>query len=130
MMPAQRRIAGHLRLLGIFWLAISAFRLIPGLTLLVMVDNGIFPREGVPPFVIPLLEGVATVLLILAAAGIIAGWGLLARQPWARMLAIVLGAVSLVDVPFGTILGIYTLWALLPADSEEQYQRMTRTEPV
>jgi hypothetical protein len=130
MMPAQRRIAGHLRLLGIFWLAISAFRLIPGLTLLVMVDNGIFPREGVPPFVIPLLEGVATVLLILAAAGIVAGWGLLARQPWARMLAIVLGAVSLVDVPFGTILGIYTLWALLPADSEEQYQRMTRTEPV
>jgi hypothetical protein len=130
MMPAERRIAGHLRLLGIFWLAISAFRLIPALTLLVMVDNGVFPRGGGPSFLIPMLEGIAAVLLILAAAGIITGWGLLARQPWARMLAIVLGALSLVDVPFGTALGIYTLWALLPAESEEQYQRLARTEPV
>ena len=29
-MPQQGRIAGHVRLLGILWLAISAFRVIPG----------------------------------------------------------------------------------------------------
>jgi hypothetical protein len=57
--------------------------------------------------------------------GFIAGWGLLSREPWARMLAIILGAVSLVDVPFGTALGIYTLWVLLPARSEEEFRQIS-----
>jgi hypothetical protein len=130
MMPAQGRIAGHLRLLGILWLALSAFRLVPGLVLLAMVDTGMFREGGAPPFLSSLLEGVAASLLILALAGVVTGWGLLTRQPWARMLAIVLGAVGLIDMPFGTALGIYTFWALLPAESEQQYNRITRTEPV
>jgi hypothetical protein len=128
MMPAQRRLAGHLRLLGIYWLALSAFRLVPGFVLIAVVDSGVFQQEGVPPFVTPLVESIAAVLLILAVAGIVTGWGLLAKQPWARMLAILLGAVSLIDMPFGTALGIYTFWTLLPAESEEQYERMTRTQ--
>jgi hypothetical protein len=129
-MPVQSRIAGHLRLLGILWLALSAFRLVPGLTLLFMVDHGMFRHEGTPPFLNPLLEAVAVGLLMLAAAGLVTGWGLLTKQRWARMVAIVLGAVNLMDIPFGTALGIYTFWVLLPVESEQQYQRMTRMEPA
>jgi hypothetical protein len=40
------------------------------------------------------------------------------------MLTIVFGAISLIDIPFGTALGIYTLWVLLPAESEEEYRSM------
>jgi hypothetical protein len=29
-------------------------------------------------------------------------------------------------VPFGTALGIYTLWVLLPGDSEQEYRRLSR----
>ena len=47
------------------------------------------------------------------------------RQSWARMLAIVLGALSLLDMPFGTALGIYSLWVLLAAKSEEEYRQIT-----
>jgi hypothetical protein len=130
MMPAQGRIAGHLRLLGILWLALSAFRLVPGLVLLVMVDHGMFRTEGAPSFLGPLMEGIAAVLLILALAGAVAGWALLAKQPWARMMAIVLGGVNLIDIPFGTVLGIYTFWVLLPVASEQQYQRITSPEPA
>jgi hypothetical protein len=60
-----------------------------------------------------------------AAAGLLAGWGLMDRQPWARTLTIVLGAVSLIDLPFGTALGIYTLWVLLPAQSEEEFRQIS-----
>jgi hypothetical protein len=31
-----------------------------------------------------------------------------------------------VDMPFGTAIGIYSLWVLLPAASEEEYRRMSR----
>jgi hypothetical protein len=87
-----------------------------------------FRHDGAPAFLDPLIEGIAVVLLSLAGAGIIIGWGLLAKQPWARMTAIVFGALNLVEMPFGTALGIYTLWVLLPAESEQQYERITRLQ--
>ena len=72
------------------------------------------------------MRGLGGLLLVGGVIGIVAGWGLLERQPWARMLAIVLGCFSLLDMPFGTALGIYTLWVLLPAASEEEYRRIAR----
>jgi len=126
LMPRQGRIAGHVRLLGILWLAISAFRLIPGLFLMAFASTNIFPPD-VPPFVRGLLPAIGMVFLICAAIGIAIGGGLLARQPWARMLAIIFGALSLVDIPFGTALGVYTLWVLLPAESEQEYRSISQT---
>lgn len=46
------------------------------------------------------------------AVGLIAGWGLLTLRPWARILTIVLGILALFSFPFGTALGVYTLWVL------------------
>ena len=127
LMPVESRIAGHVRLLGIFWLAISAFRLLPGLALVSIFRYGFpFYTSGVPGFVHGLMRGLGGLLLAGAVIGIVAGWGLLERQPWARTLAIVLGCFSLLDMPFGTALGIYTLWVLLPARSEEEYRQIAR----
>jgi hypothetical protein len=126
LMPVRSRLAGHVRLLAILWFAISAFRLMPGIFILTMFgpDSRLLPAD-VPGFVNGILQIVGYVLIAGAAAGLIAGWGLLERQPWGRTLAIVLGAFSLIDVPFGTALGIYTLWVLLPAQSEEEFRHMS-----
>jgi hypothetical protein len=127
LMPVEGRIAGHVRLLGIFWLAISAFRLLPGLALVSIFRYGFtFFAPGIPGFVHGLMRGLGGLLLVGAVVGIVTGWGLLERQPWARTLALVVGCFSLLDMPFGTALGIYTLWVLLPARSEEEYRRMAR----
>ena len=50
MMPTHGRIGGHIRMLGILWLALSAFRLIPGFFLLPFLHRGrgewaMFPRD-------------------------------------------------------------------------------------
>ena len=37
------------------------------------------------------------------------------------MPAIMLGCFSLLDMPFGTALGIYTLWVLLPASRKKNF---------
>lgn len=128
LMPPQNRIAGHIRLLGILWLAVSAFRFIPGLFVLAFMRHGFinFLPPEVPLFVINLIRGAGMLFLGSAVVGIIAGWGLLERQPWARMLAIVLGCFNLIDMPFGTALGVYTLWVLLPSKSEEEYRQIAR----
>ena len=125
LMPRQGRIAGHVRLLGILWLAISGFRLIPGLFLMALGGARLFPPEA-PQFVHAILPAIGMTFLILAGIGIAAGCGLLARQPWARMLAVIFGAFSLIDIPFGTAIGVYTLWVLLPAESEQEYRTISQ----
>ena len=127
LMPVQGRIAGHTRLCGILWIALSAFRLLPGIFLLSFFGRSwsFLPPE-VPFFVHGILQAVGAALVACGVIGIVAGWGLLERQPWARMLAIVLACLNLVDLPFGTGLGVYTLWVLLPAASEAEYRQISR----
>ena len=89
-------------------------------------SDGRFLPADVPGFVNGIIQVVGYLLIGGAVAGFIAGWGLLERQPWARTLAIVLGFFALFHFPFGTVLGIYTLWVLLPAESAVEYQRTAR----
>ncbi len=57
--------------------------------------------------------GVGALIVILALPGLVAGWSLLARKPWGRYLAIVVGIFSLINVPIGTLVGAYTIWVLI-----------------
>src|SRR5208337_1363036 len=52
--------------------------------------------------------------------------GLLQRQGWARIFALVVGFVALLNVPIGTALGIYTLWVLLPRQSDDEYKALAQ----
>ncbi len=78
-----------------------------------------------PGFLRPLLSVVAILIMAKAALGFVAGWGLLQREPWARILTLVLAFISLFNVPFGTAVGVYTMWVLLPGESEREYELIT-----
>jgi hypothetical protein len=56
---------------------------------------------------------IGSFLAVLALPGIIGGWALFSGRSWGRPLVLVLGFLHLVNIPFGTALGIYTIWALL-----------------
>ena len=124
--PPERRVAAHLRVLAVLWIARGVLLLIPGL-FLVAFTHGHFPPDvsaDVQSFLQPLLRGVAWVMVFGAAACVVAAWGLLERASWARLFTIIIGAISLVEVPFGTALGVYSLWVLLPESSEIEYRQM------
>lgn len=132
--PRPGRVQAHVRLLGILWLALSALNAVGGLVLLVVANTVIahIGELGGPPvpghFLQPLLTFIATLILAKSLLGFIAGWALLQRLSWGRIMALILGFISLFNVPFGTVLGIYTLWVLLPAASEEEYERHAQAE--
>ncbi len=58
------------------------------------------------------------VVLIASIPAIIAGIGLLRFAPWSRILAIIVSALHLFNIPFGTALGIYGLWVLLSREAQ------------
>ena len=61
--------------------------------------------------------------MVLGIQGMVAGYGLLRRKAWGRILAMVvgfLGFLGLVNFPLGTAIGIYTFWVLLQ-DSAADY---------
>jgi zinc-ribbon domain len=120
------RVARHVRTLGILWLVLSSFRLIPGLVMMAIFGPGRRYIPGVPFFVHGIVSGIGILFVAAAVVGLAAGWGLIQRESWARMLAIVLGCLNLLDPPFGTAIGIYTLWVLLPAESEREYRQAVR----
>jgi hypothetical protein len=80
-----------------------------------------------PAFLHPFLSALGTFLILKTFAGFATGWGLIQREPWARTTALVLAFVSLFfNIPFGTALGIYTLWVLLPSEAEGEYEKQSR----
>jgi len=56
--------------------------------------------------------GISTFLIIMATPGLICGYGLITKKSWSRILAIILSCLSLLSIPFGTIIGVYGLWVL------------------
>src|SRR3954465_4425546 len=87
----QSRVQRHVRMLAIFWIAYGAITALAGLACFLgaaIVQNIIRfgGPGGPPPFVHVILNVIGTVVLILSMFGFLAGWGLINREPWARML--------------------------------------------
>lgn len=128
------RVSHHIQLLGVLWIVYSVLPLLASIVLFVLAGT-IFNAHSdlqdlhhpVPGFLHPLFVGLGILLLIKASLGIASGGGLLQRQAWARILAIVLGIFVLINVPFGTALGVYTLWTLLSPESQKEYEAIAKT---
>lgn len=123
------RLQRHLRTLGILWIVVGVLLVIPSLVLAgfshaphSMVGDDMF----IHPFMPPMMFSMGIVFLVIAAGGVLVGWGLMNHEHWARIIAIVMGVAALFYLPFGTALGIYTLWVLLPADAAAEYDRMSQ----
>ncbi len=66
---------------------------------------------------LPLLLGLMSTL------GLVGGIGLLVYKPWARYLVIVLATMGCVNIPFGTVKGIYTVWVLVQDDTVKLFKK-------
>ena len=54
--------------------------------------------------------------------GIAVGFGLLNRASWARIGSVVIGILHLASFPFGTALGVYTLWVMFNPETEALFR--------
>jgi hypothetical protein len=121
----------HVKVLAVLFIVFSALGVLAALGVIAMFGGaaGIVgtAAEGEDAAIaLPILgiTGSFLVIFLLAVSlpGLIAGFGLLSFKPWARILAIVLCAIHLINIPFGTIFGAYGLWVLLNKESERMFE--------
>jgi hypothetical protein len=122
-------------MLAVFWIALSALNLLKaggrlvGARVIGLWGHGWFDDAGwgfPAGAIIPaVLSTMGMLSLVLAGIGFVVGFGLMERRPWARTMAIVVGIITLLNPILGTVLGIYTLWVLLPGDAEVEYGKIS-----
>lgn len=131
---AAGRIERHRTILGVLWI-VDAVLAIPGGFFLMGIGRALpfMMHGGAPPpwihmwpFVSGFMGVLGGFLLVLAVLHLAAGIGLLQRQSWARMLTLVVGFISLLSFPLGTLLGIYTIWVLISAEAGQVWARISQ----
>ena len=120
-------IAAIFLLIGVLWAVITLL----GPAILAMFA-GMVSTSGEPDAAVGAtvlgFAGIAVTLFAgtLAAAFLATAWGLFKLKPWARIVGIVMAALCLTSLPFGTIFGVYALIILFKKDTEALF---TRTAP-
>ncbi len=61
--------------------------------------------------------------LLFGGAMIAGGVGLLYCKPWARILTLIMAAMGLLNVPFGTLKGVYIIWVLVQTETVSLFEK-------
>jgi len=132
---SEGRVQRHIQLVATLWLANGILRFVEVGWIFIagrMLPFVVGWRNAVPfsnwpfDFLSIGIYAIGGLLAFFGVAHLLLAWGLFQREPWARMLGLVIGFLSLLRPPLGTALGIYTIWVLLPYESGREYDRLSR----
>jgi hypothetical protein len=110
------KMKNHVTLVGSIQIGFSVLGLMAAVAIFVALTfaRGFTGDDNAGQMVLRFLS-ISLPLLIgfLSTVGLVGGIGLLSYKPWARYLVIIVSALGCVNIPFGTIKGVYCLWVLL-----------------
>jgi hypothetical protein len=117
----------HIDVLGWLHVAAGLFALAAGLSLSVLAAGTfvvLAERAGAwssPPPGVWFLVLAAITFVTAGGVTVAVGRALVRRRRLARLAALVVAVPSLVALPFGTALGIYTFWTLLNDEARREF---------
>jgi len=121
----------QINLIGILWIVMGGLSLILGfLGFLFFFGVSFIPDLGrEAPFILRTVGTVAVFFFVLLGLPkIIAGIGLLKKKEWARILTLIVSFISLLNIPLGTALGIYSIIILLKEESIQYFNSPAQKE--
>jgi len=114
----------HVNLIGILYIAFGIMGLLSSIIVFIAIAGGGFlSGDEEAMFITAIVATVLSLIIfVFSIPGIIGGYGLMKSKNWARLLVLILGALNLLNIPFGTMLGVYTIWALLQEETIKLFE--------
>ncbi len=111
----------HITLVAVLHIAFGILGILAAIALWVVVVGGSFITGDDEVIAIASFIGciASLFLLFVCIPGVIGGLGLLKRQSWARILVLIISALYLIKIPYGTALGIYSIWVLINDETKQ-----------
>lgn len=112
-------MAKHINTVAALQIGLCIFNLLMVLTLYTILKlvGGFIDDPAVGMILTVIANILGTVLALLSIPGIIAAIGLYRRKEWGRILMLIVSVISIFNFPFGTAIGIYSIWVLIQPDT-------------
>lgn len=115
----------HINVVAALQIGLSIFTLllvVLSYTIFHLIGGFIDEPEGQMVFSI-IADVIAVFLIFVSIPGLIAGFGLYRRKEWARILTLVISVIALFNFPFGTAIGIYSIWAMIQPETVAAFSK-------
>jgi hypothetical protein len=122
----QTKMNKHVTVVGAIHIGFGVIGLLLALGLFFVFNfaKEMVGNEDVPQVVLGFLSASIPLLVgFMSTLGLVGGIGLLSHQPWARYLVIVVAALGCLNIPIGTLKGVYSLWVLLQDDTIALFEK-------
>jgi hypothetical protein len=121
----DNRMKKHVTVVGAIHIGFGILGLIGAMAIFFALHfaKGFVGNDEVPTIVLSFLA-ISLPLLVgfMSTLGLVGGIGLLAFKSWARYLVIVVAALGCLNIPIGTLKGVYSLWVLLQDDTIKLFE--------
>lgn len=114
----------HVTILAWLYIVFNIIGVLVAMLLFMLIIGGGFISGDTEAIAIMAIvaTSLAFMLSLFSVPGIIGGIGLLYMKPWARIMVLILGFLELLNFPFGTALGIYTIWLLMKDETIKLFE--------
>lgn len=122
----------HKKILGIIYVVTASLTIIAALFVRAIMsivfefafENADPEEERIGEFVRAMAGFLPAIIIIFSGIPtLLAGIGLLMKQSWAMIVALIMGCLKLFSIPIGTAIGIYAIWIY----AEDQKLKKTAT---
>ncbi len=123
--PEENRMKKHVNVAAILQIVFGSLNVIAAMA--IAFAFGFVDQFVDDPTAVKVLGIVGTPLVVLfllfGGAMIAGGVGLLSCKPWARILTLVMSAVGLLNIPIGTLKGVYIIWVLVQSETVSLFDK-------
>ncbi len=122
----EERMKKHVTVVGVIHIAFGVLGLIGALSVFfaLMFARGFVNGDEIPTVVLSFLAVSLPILIgFMSTLGLVGGIGLMAYKVWARYLIIIVAAIGCLNIPIGTLKGVYSLWVLLQDETVRLFEK-------
>ena len=121
----ENRMKKHINVAAILQIVFGSINVI--IAMVIAFAFGFADQFVDDPTAVKVLAIVGTPLvvffLLFGGAMITGGVGLFSCKPWARILTLVMAAIGLLNIPIGTLKGVYIIWVLVQSETVSLFEK-------